>query len=125
MERFTQGRTASLRLSDEGVLVLRWSSGVAIGEQDALAAMSLVNAVCGGTGRPLLVDLAGTASVSRDARAVFTRSSCASKIALLGSSPVDRVLVNFFPGLYKSPCPTRYFTSRPEALLWLGENRMS
>lgn len=122
-ERFTGDRTASLRLTDEGILFLRWTAGVHIGEEDARAAMELVNDMCGGTGRPLLIDMAGTASVSRGARTVFTRSSCASKIALLGTSPVDRVLVNFFLGVYTPPCPTRYFTSHREALQWLLESR--
>jgi hypothetical protein len=119
MERFIEGRAGSLRLSPQGVLHLQWAPGIAITEREAQAAVTLVNDVCSGAARPLFIDMTGTLSVSRDARTVFTHSSCASKIALLGASPVDRVLVNFFLGVHTPPCPTRYFTSRSEAVSWL------
>ena len=67
----------------------------------------------------MLVDMATTAEVSRAARAVFGRPCQASRIALLGSSPVDRVIANFFLGISKVPCPTKFFTAEREALAWL------
>lgn len=121
IERSADARTASLRLTGEGLLHLRWSPGLDIREEDALAAMGLVHETCAGRRRPLLIDMAGTASVSRGARTLFTRRSGASKIALVGSSPVDRVLVNFFLHVHTPPCPTRFFTSRAQAVRWLLE----
>jgi hypothetical protein len=32
---------------------------------------------------------------------------------------VDRVIANFILGINKLPCPTRFFTSEPDALGWL------
>ncbi|GLB69566.1 DUF7793 family protein [Arthrobacter mangrovi] len=121
-ERFTDARTASLRMTREGLLHLRWNIGVDIGEVDARAAMELVNEMCTDRPCPLLIDMTGTGSISRGARTVFTRRSCASKIALIGSSPVDRVLVNFFLHVNTPPCPTRFFTSRTQAARWLLEH---
>ena len=69
----------------------------------------------------MLVDMATTSSVTRAARAVFSIPCAASRIALLGASPVDRVLANFFLGVHIPPCPTRFFTSRSEAMNWLGQ----
>lgn len=80
-----------------------------------------VNELCGDRRYPMLVDMATTAQVSRGARAVFGRPCQASRIALLGASPVDKVLANFFLGIDKLPCPTRFFTSRAEATAWLLE----
>jgi hypothetical protein len=68
----------------------------------------------------MLVDMAAVASVSREARGVWSIPCSASRIALLGKSPVDRVLANFFLGVHVPPCPTRFFTSRSEALDWLS-----
>jgi hypothetical protein len=68
----------------------------------------------------MLVDMATTADVTRAARAVFGRPCQASRIALLGASPVDRVLANFFLGINTVPCPTKFFTSEPAALTWLA-----
>jgi hypothetical protein len=92
---------------------------VSISESDALGAMHNVNELCGDRRLPMLVDMATTAQVSRGARAVFGRPCQASRIALLGASPVDRVLANFILGINKLPCPTRFFTSRNEATSWL------
>ena len=84
-----------LVLDPEGLLRLTWVRGAVISEADAQAAMERVNALCGESRHPMLVDMATTADVSRAARAVFGRPCQASRIALLGSSPVDRVIANF------------------------------
>jgi hypothetical protein len=108
-----------LILDAEGLLRLTWARGVSITEADAESAMDEVNALCGASRHPMLVDMATTAEVSRGARAVFGRPCQASRIALLGSSPVDRVIANFILGINKLPCPTRFFTSERDALAWL------
>lgn len=110
---------ADLTLDGQGVIQLKWPRGVSISESDAEAAMQNVNALCGASRHPMLVDMATTAQVSRGARAVFGRPCQASRIALLGASPVDKVLANFILGINKLPCPTRFFTSRDDAMTWL------
>jgi hypothetical protein len=109
----------ALVLNPEGILRLTWPQAADISEEDAEAAMRQVNLVCGEDRHPMLVDMATTASVSRGARAVFGRPCQASRIALLGSSPVDRVIANFFLGISKVPCPTKFFTAESDALEWL------
>lgn len=109
-----------LQLDSEGLLRLTWARGASITEADAEAAMEQVNVLCGENRHPMLVDMATTSDVSRGARGVFGRPCQASRIALLGASPVDRVLANFFLGLNKLPCPTKFFTSEADALSWLG-----
>lgn len=108
-----------LVLDPEGLLRLTWARGASITEADAEAAMERVNILCGESRNPMLVDMATTADVSRAARAVFGRPCQASRIALLGSSPVDRVIANFFLGVSNMPCPTKFFTAEREALAWL------
>jgi hypothetical protein len=66
----------------------------------------------------MLVDMTTTESLSRQARSVFTRCA-ASRIALLGTSPVDRILANWSLGVQNLPCPTRFFASKTEAMKWL------
>ncbi|MDQ0755834.1 STAS/SEC14 domain-containing protein [Arthrobacter sp. B3I4] len=113
------GGKASVELLDDGYLHLHWQPGAHIQIEDAHAAMATVNEVCGQKQYPMLVDMASVASVSRAARGVWSIPCSASRIALLGKSPVDRVLANFFLGVHIPPCPTRFFTSRNEALDWL------
>lgn len=108
-----------LILDAEGLLRLTWARGSSISEADAKSAMEEVNALCGVNRHPMLVDMATTAEVSRGARAVFGRPCQASRIALLGSSPVDRVMANFILGISRLPCPTKFFTSEHDAVAWL------
>lgn len=113
------GGKGTLELRSDGVLHLIWKPKARIGLEEAQAAMAAVNDVAGKRRYPMLVDMATTEDVTRAARAVFSIPCAASRIALLGSSPVDRVLANFFLGLHTAPCPTRFFTSRPESMDWL------
>lgn len=110
-----------LVLDPEGLLRLTWARGAIISEADAEAAMERVNILCVESRHPMLVDMATTADVSRAARAVWGRPCQASRIALLGSSPVDRVIANFFLGITNVPCPTKFFTVERDALAWLRE----
>lgn len=114
-----EGGKGTVELGADGVIRLVWKHRVTIEESDAQAAMRAVNDVGRGSEYPMLVDMASTEYVSRQARAVFSIPCAASRIALLGSSPVDRILVNFFLGVCIPPCPTRFFTSRSDAMTWL------
>lgn len=122
MEPITvKGGKGTVYLEDGRYIHLVWNRSVRIEEVDAHAAMASVNVVADGGEYPMLVDMATTESVSRQARAVFSIPCAASRIALLGSSPVDRVLANFFLSLHVPPCPTRFFTARDDAMAWLLE----
>lgn len=69
---------------------------------------------------PVLLVITGVASLSREARAVLSRSRSASAIAVLGGSAVDRVLANFLLGGEPPPCPIRYFGDEESAVGWLN-----
>ena len=108
-----------LELEEPGILRLTWPRGASIKERDAQRAMDRVNEICGKDRHPMIVDMATTNDVTRGARSVFAKPCQASRIALWGSSPVDRVIANFFIGIMKPPCPTKFFTDETEALNWL------
>lgn len=110
---------AEVFLDEHGVLQLKWPRNAIIQASDAEAAMHKVNELCGQTEHPLLVDMATTSAVSREARAVFGRPCQASQVALLGASPVDKVIANFVLAMNKTTRPKRFFTSRAEANEWL------
>lgn len=103
----------------DGVLHVRWIPGLAISEDAANAVMSAVHQLSGGRAYPMLVDMAESASMSRGARRVFALPSTVARVALLGSSPVDRAMANFFLSLNAPAAPTRYFTCPDEAMTWL------
>jgi hypothetical protein len=102
-----------------GIVRLTWTPGAQITGPLAASAMAAVNRLNGERRRPLLVEMAGTGTPTREARAQFARRSTASRIALLGGSAVDRVHASFVAGIGASPVPTRYFTSAADAASWL------
>jgi hypothetical protein len=107
---------------DGNIVVLRWMSGVEITGRFATAAMATVDELNGDRKRPLLVDMTGTARVTRDARGVFSAECQVSRMALVGRSAVDRMLVNFSVKVSNIAIPSRFFTSVPVALAWLREH---
>lgn len=109
----------SFAMDDAGFARLSWAPGLRIDGDMARDAVRGLAAVCDGKRLPMLVDMTGTAVLTRAARVVFAEKSSASRIALLGKSAVDRVIANFALGVSKVPVPTRFFTSEPQAVAWL------
>lgn len=115
---------ALLELLENGVVSLTWQPNARLERTDIEAAMAKVNDLCSGQPHPLLVEMSYTESVSHEARAAFSTECAASRIALLGSTPVDRVIANF-RGADSYPCPTLFFTDRTEAMDWLLQGASS
>lgn len=109
-----EGGKGTVHLDAGQALHLVWNSGVRIDAADALAAMAAVNLIADVSAYPLRVDMAATEYISRQARTVFATPCAASRIALLGASPVDRMIVDFQLGSQKPPCLTRFFSSEAE-----------
>ncbi|MDP9887966.1 DUF7793 family protein [Pseudarthrobacter enclensis] len=103
-----------------GVLRLRWKRGACIGIDVATAALEAIATLGHGARLPMLVDIQGVTH-SAAARKVFPDSSSVSRMALLGSSPVDRAVAMFRLPLVPAGFPIRYFTSADSALAWLLE----
>ena len=55
------------------------------------------------------------------AQEVFASDWPVTRVALLGSSPVDLMVASFFMIRHRPPYPARYFTSSADALAWLKE----
>src|SRR5687767_9593152 len=93
------GGKGTVDLRSDGIIHLIWEPQVRIELQDAEAAMAAVNRIAGDSTYPMLVDMATTEDVTRAARSVFSIPCAANRIALLGASPVDRIIANFFLGV--------------------------
>ncbi|MCC3277264.1 STAS/SEC14 domain-containing protein [Arthrobacter sp. zg-Y20] len=108
-----------VHLSEEGHLVLELPPGeVVTGTMAEIAADNIIRMASSGK-LPLLLTLSGVESITRGAREVFSAARSLSAVAVIGVSPVDRVIANFLLGGEVQPCPTRYFSSEADALIWL------
>ena len=110
---------ASVHLAEGGPLVLRLPAGQVVTGTMALRAAQNIEGIAGTTKLPLLLILSGVESITRGARDIFSAARSLSAVAVLGISPVDRVIANFLLGGEVQPCPTRYFSRESDALLWL------
>ncbi|PTT68494.1 STAS/SEC14 domain-containing protein [Arthrobacter sp. HMWF013] len=103
-----------------GVLRLRWSRGAYVGIDVANTALEAIASLGQGARLPMLVEIQGVTH-SAAARKVFPAPSSISRMAILGSSPVDRVVAMFRLPLLPTGFPIKYFTSRDQAEAWLLE----
>ncbi|WP_336715255.1 STAS/SEC14 domain-containing protein [Arthrobacter sp. USHLN218] len=71
--------------------------------------------------RPMLVQLNGMASLSRDALRAFATRLNVSALALVGPSGVDRLIAKFFLDVHAPGYPSRYFEEEKEARQWLAK----
>lgn len=81
--------------------------------------------VSGGSNYPILVDLRKIKSISKEARDHFSmrgRKPNVTAIAMLVSSPLSKIIGNFFLGLNRPTVPTRLFSSEKEGILWIKRN---
>lgn len=67
----------------------------------------------------VLLQITGVGSVSREAVGVYSDAKTVRAFAILGSTPVDRVIAHGLLGHPKPDCPTEYFTDLNGALQWL------
>jgi hypothetical protein len=102
----------------DGILRLSWRKGQNIGIEDAHCAVAAIHELGQGNSLPMLILLEGV-NFTRESRKVFPSKGSVSRIALLGSSPVDYVIALFFLRVSPLPCPVSYFTSPRKAMTWL------
>lgn len=108
-------------LDDTGVLHCVWPSHQEITAELARLAVAKASDLAGDRRLPLLVSLADIHRIGRGTYAEWAAQTAANKIALLGHTPVDRVIANFAIGLTDLPLPTRYFDDETAALRWLRD----
>lgn len=111
--------TLEVQLSAGGPLILVLPPGEVVTGTMAAAAAEDIIRLAGAGKLPLLLTLSGVEAITRGAREVFNAARSLSAVAVIGVSPVDRVIANFLLGGEVQPCPTRYFSREAEARSWL------
>ena len=80
-------------------------------------------AFCEGESRPHLFDISDLKKVSKEARDYFANegNECVTASAIIVTSPVIKIIANFFIIVNKPKNPTQLFTKRKEAIKWLAQ----
>lgn len=112
---------AALSIRTDAILLLQWMGDLEVREEDALSVIEAIQTMSPRCEYPLLADITQLGQISPGARA-WMATARASKVALLGATPVDRVIANFFIAVNQPSHPTRFFLSESEAVQWLKQN---
>ena len=113
--------TGTIELSGQ-ILCLKWAPGAVVRESDAKALMQRAAALSAGRTLPLLVEMTGMTWIDRRAQEAFASPWPVARAAIVGASPVDEAIVGFYIARHHPHHPTRFFTSRDEAMAWLSED---
>lgn len=109
-------------LRPDGIVQIVWEPRSTMGLEDAIAAADAVTKLTGRRQNPLLVDMHDGGQQDRAARMEFVRrGDLVSAVALIVSTPLSRMMGNFFVTVNKPTMPTRLFDDEVTALAWLQE----
>ncbi len=109
-------------LRPDGIAQIVWASAAIMNFEDAIAATDAMTKLTGGKRRPLLVDAHDVGPQDRAARSEFARrGDLVSAVALLGATPLSRMMGNFFIAVSRPMAPTKLFHDESSALAWLRE----
>jgi len=103
----------------QGISRIRLRPTARITEEDGARTREELLALTGGVRGGVLLEITGVGSVSREAINVYSAAVTVSAFAILGKSPVDRVITHALLGLPMPACRSRYFTDENTALDWL------
>jgi hypothetical protein len=118
----TVTRTVRIWLGDDGIIRMVDLPGTEEALEDAVENVKTVWNVSEGKKRPVLIDIRGLKSITREARQYYASGETARfgrAIGLVIGSPMTRVIGNFFFQLNRPALPLKLFTSEEKALEWL------
>ncbi len=109
-----------VRLADNGIVEVVLPVRSQLRSPETQAAVTLVRAMADGRKRPVLITVTGVLDINDGARAVNAAAETVSAFALLGESPVDRVIAHFLLRVAPKSIPARFFISDAAAREWLA-----
>ncbi len=108
--------------SPEGIIYTEAKAGVDIVLNFAIENSLVVNELCRGRKRPLLIDLKNLKSITPQARSYFSardRETDINAFAFIIHSNFQRMVGNIFIQFNRPRVPTRLFNTEAEAMVWL------
>ena len=115
-------KSSRIFLGADGIMLIEIKGGAVFTLLEARENVEVAEEMLLGRRIPLLIDIRKVRSIDRAARIYFASEEAVRSIraqAMLFSSPVSRIIANFFLGFNQPPCPTRIFNSEARAMEWL------
>ncbi len=122
-------RTASINLSDDGVVIVRINAGARQSMTDASENLATAVAVGGGHRRPILVDIRGAQPLAADVRRLYSGQPVADAFVALAllveATAMGRLMGNVYLSVARLAIPMRLFDDEAQALAWLDRHSSS
>jgi hypothetical protein len=116
---FVRPQSAAVERIDDGLVVITLQPGVRITAAHGSIVRNQLITVFNGQPAGVLLRLAGVAMIDREAMVQYAQAVTVTALALVGQTPVDRLVAHRLVGLTLPKCPNQYFTDTEEALDWL------
>jgi hypothetical protein len=110
-----------VRMIDGGIIEVLLPANQEIQGPESRIAGEAVRSLAAGRRMPVILVLTGVLGLSVEARQVYTGSIAAAAFALVGESPVDRVIAHYLLRSRGESIPAQFFTSELAAIEWLGQ----
>jgi hypothetical protein len=110
-----------VRALANGIIRVTLPPNEEIAGAEARVAGTAVRALANGRRVPVVLVITGVLGVSVEARQAYVSSIAASAFAVVGETPVDRVIAHYLLRSKTETIPAQFFTSEAEAVEWLGQ----
>jgi hypothetical protein len=110
-----------VRSLENGMVQITLPPDEEVAGAEARVAGAAVRALANGRRVPVVLVITGVLGVSAEARQVYVSSIAPSAFALVGETPVDRVIAHYLLRSKTEKIPAQFFTSEAEAVDWLGQ----
>jgi hypothetical protein len=110
-----------VRALENGIIRVTLPPNEEIAGAEARVAGAAVRALANGRRVPVVIVITGVLGVSVEARQAYVSSIAASAFAVVGETPVDRVIAHYLLRSKSETIPAQFFTSEAEAVEWLGQ----
>jgi hypothetical protein len=109
---------------DDGIVYGEYKPNVVIDLDAAKIIVADRISLSSGTDYPQLSYIDGLSSVTKEARDFFSKDDGIKhmkRLALITTSPISRIVGNFWLQISRPAVPTRLFASKEDAITWLRE----
>lgn len=111
--------SAAVERIEDGLVSITLQPGMRITAAHSSIVRNQLITVFNGQPAGMLLRLAGVGMIDRDAMVQYAQAVTVTALALVGKTPVDRLVAHRLVGLTLPKCPNQYFTDTGEALDWL------
>ena len=113
---------STVRIDENGIIISEYKKDSKIEIEDAIMVRDATLKLTGGKSCVALVDLTNVKTISKEARNYFSSIEFAEVFkaaASFVSTPISRIIGNFFLGINRPAMPVRLFDSKDGAIVWL------